>query len=218
MISIYGLTEAGPVATASDEEKIGWDGEGDFLGDMAPGMSVTIADDGEIAVASPGLFSGYIGQKELGEGEAFATGDLGRIVEHDGREALILIGRVKDMIIRAAVNIYPATLEADLRAIADHHDHRLLREVALIGLWDEDKQDEAVVFCWQPMSDRQVDEDALHHQVHKVTGEDAKPDFMMKVDPMPVTGRLNKVDKAKLRALAAERFGLSAVPRGQRQQ
>jgi hypothetical protein len=37
------------------------------------------------------------------------------------------------------------------------------------------------------------------------------------VDPMPVTGRLNKVDKAALRRLAAAKFGLSAAPRGQQQ-
>jgi acyl-CoA synthetase (AMP-forming)/AMP-acid ligase II len=215
--TIYGLTEAGPVATASDAEKIAWDGDGDLLGRLAPGMTTRIADNGEIMVASPGLFTGYIGQPELGEDEAFATGDLGRIVERDGEETLILMGRAKDMIIRAAVNIYPATLEADLRAIADHHGHRLLREAALIGLWDEEKQDEAVVLCWQPMAETEVDEGVLEHAVHEVTGEDAKPDFMMRVDPMPVTGRQNKVDKAALRTQAAAKFGLSAVPRGQRQ-
>ncbi len=215
--TIYGLTEAGPVASASDAEKIAWDGEGDLLGRLAPGMTTRIAENGEIMVASPGLFTGYIGQPELQAEEAFATGDLGRIVERNGEDTLILMGRAKDMIIRAAVNIYPATLEADLRAIGDHHGERLLREAALVGLWDEEKQDEAVVLCWQPIAGKAVDESVLERAVLDVTGQDAKPDFMMKVEPMPVTGRLNKVDKAALRSLAAAKFGLSAVPRGQRQ-
>lgn len=215
--AIYGLTEAGPVATASDADKIAWDGPGDLLGRVADGMEAAIGEDGEISVSGPGMFSGYIGQPELPYGAPFATGDLGRIVDYEGAPALVLIGRAKDMIIRAAVNIYPATLEADLRAITDHSGKRMLREAALVGLWDETRQDEAVVFCWQPMADIVIDETALNRAVHDVTGEDAKPDFTMRVEPMPVTGRQNKVDKAALRKMAAERFGLSAVPRGQRQ-
>ena len=215
--AIYGLTEAGPVATASDKEKIAWDGEGDYLGRLVPGTAAKIAQDGEICVESRALFNGYIGQEELAENDSFATGDLGKIIDRGGEPTLILLGRAKDMIIRAAVNIYPATLEAGLRAITDHSGNRLLRETALIGVWDEAKQDEEVVLCWQPMAGTEIDEGDLEHKVLSVTGQDARPDFMMKLDPMPVTGRQNKVDKAALRSLAAAKFGLSAVPRGQRQ-
>lgn len=215
--TIYGLTEAGPVATSSDEEKINWDGDGDLLGRLAPGMNATIGEKSEIMISGPGMFSGYTGQSEFASGDSFATGDLGQIVDQNDEPMLVLIGRAKDMIIRAAVNIYPATLESDLRAITNHAGDRMLREVALVGVWDEAKQDEEVVLCWQPMAGIDVDENQLAREVHDVTGEDAKPDFMMRLDPMPVTGRLNKVDKAALRTLAAERFGLSAVPRGQQQ-
>ena len=217
IVSLYGATEAGPVATASDTEKLAWDGEGDLLGRLMPGTEASIAEDGEIAISGPSMFSGYIGQAEFNPGDRFKTGDLGKIVDRDGEQMLVLIGRAKDMIIRAAVNIYPATLESDLRAITNHAGERMLREVALIGLWDEEKQDEEVVLCWQPIAGVEVHEHALARAVHEVTGEDAKPDYMMKVDPMPVTGRLNKVDKSALRLLAAERFGLNPVPRGQRQ-
>jgi acyl-CoA synthetase (AMP-forming)/AMP-acid ligase II len=213
---IYGLTEVGPVAWASDHEKIAWDGEGDLLGRVMPGTTAKIGENDEIQLISPSLFNGYIGQEELPAGGTFATGDLGRMVERNGEQLLVLIGRAKDMIIRAAVNIYPATLEADLRAITDNSGKRLLREVAMIGLWDEVKQDEAVVLCWQPMAETRVDEASLSRLVHAVTGDAAKPDFMMMCDPLPVRGRLNKVDKAALRAQAAAKFGLSAVPRGQR--
>ena len=213
---IYGLTEAGPVAEASDHEKLAWDGDGDLLGRVMPGTEARIDENEEILLTGPTLFNGYIGQEELPEGGAFATGDLGRVDNRDGEELLVLAGRAKDMIIRAAVNIYPATLEADLRAITDGDGNRILREVAMIGLWDEAKQDEVVVLCWQPIADAKIDEGALQRSVHAVTGDAANPDFMMKCDPLPVRGRLNKVDKAALRAQAAERFGLSPVPRGQR--
>jgi acyl-CoA synthetase (AMP-forming)/AMP-acid ligase II len=213
---IYGLTEAGPVASASDREKIAWNGEGDLLGRVMPGSTAQIDDNGEIQLVSPALFNGYIGQEELPEGSPFATGDLGRLVEQDGEELLVLIGRAKDMIIRAGINIYPATLEADLRAITDHSGNRLLREVAMIGLWDEAKQDEVVVLCWQPIADARIDEGYLRRAVHHVTGDAANPDFMMRCEPLPVRGRLNKVDKAALRAEAAAKYGLSPTPRGQR--
>jgi acyl-CoA synthetase (AMP-forming)/AMP-acid ligase II len=209
---VYGLTEAGPVTHASDREKINWDGEGDLLGHLMPGTRATIDDKGEIAIAGPTLFTGYVGQSEIRKGSTFATGDLGRLVEIDGEEMLVLMGRAKDMIIRAAVNIYPATLEAGLRGLTDHAGKRMLREAALIGLWDETKQDEAVVLCWQPMPGTVVDEAALARAVVSVTGEAARPNFMLRCDPIPVTGRQNKVDKQALRALAAERFGLKTTP------
>jgi acyl-CoA synthetase (AMP-forming)/AMP-acid ligase II len=209
---VYGLTEAGPVAHVSDREKIGWEGDGDLLGHLMPGTRVMIDDNGEIAIAGATLFTGYVGQPEIAEGGSFATGDLGRLVEIDGGEMLVLLGRAKDMIIRAAVNIYPATLEAGLRALTDHAGRRMLREAALIGLWDETKQDEAVVLCWQPMSGVVVDEGALARAVVSVTGEAARPDFMLRCDPIPVTGRQNKVDKQALRALAADRFSLKTTP------
>ena len=213
---IYGLTEAGPVAVASADEKISWDGEGDLLGRLIPGTQAEITEQGEIAVTGDALFSGYIGQEEHRPGDPYTTGDLGKIIDRNGESFLVLLGRAKDMIIRAAVNIYPATLEADLRAIADGGGQRLLREAALIGLWDETKQDEAVVLCWQPMAGADVHASDLERAVLAVTGQDARPDFMMKLDPMPVTGRQNKVDKAALRAMAATQFGLGTAPRGQR--
>lgn len=216
-VSVYGLTEAGPVAVASGEEKIRWEGEGDLLGRVLAGTKVRIGDKGEVAVSGPSLFSGYIGQDEFGPDDWFSTGDIGRLEEHGGQEVLVLLGRAKDMIIRAAVNIYPATLEPALRAITNQSGERIIREVALVGLWDEAKQDEEVVLCWQPIAGAKVEERNLLRAVLEVTGEDAKPDHMMQVNPMPVTGRLNKVDKAALRRLAAERFGFSPAPRGQQQ-
>lgn len=213
---IYGLTEAGPVVTASDADKVNWDGKGDYLGKLMPGTSARISESGEIVLSGPSLFSGYLGQDELPPGGDFATGDLGEIVERDGEPALVLVGRAKDMIIRAAVNIYPATLEADLREITNGSGQKILRDAALIGLWDEDKQDEAVVLCWQPAAGVNVTEAEVARRAAAVTGTSAAPDHLLLCDPMPVRGRLNKVDKVELRRRAAEKFGLSAVPRGQR--
>lgn len=213
--TIYGLTEAGPVAYASAEEKLAWTGQGDFVGRLMPEIEAERTASGEIVIKGPSVFLGYVGQAVRNPSEGFPTGDLGEVVEAGGRTCLTLLGRAKDMIIRAGVNIYPSTLEADLRAISDGSGRRLLREAALIGLWNEATQDEVVVLAWQPMAGMVVDEVVLARDVERITGVAAKPDYMLRVDPMPVTGRQNKVDKAALRTLAAERFGLAAVPRGQ---
>lgn len=61
IITIYGLTEVGPVCTATAEEKISWfRKEGDFLGTPLPGIRIEIDrtkdDTGEILVRSPSLY------------------------------------------------------------------------------------------------------------------------------------------------------------------
>ncbi|MCW5695729.1 MAG: acyl--CoA ligase [Bauldia sp.] len=213
VMAIYGMTEAAAVAIATAEEKLAWTGEGDFVGRLMPGVTATTDESGEIVIDSPSLFTGYTGQPDRPPGGGFATGDLGRVVDHNGAPALVLLGRAKDMIIRAGVNIYPATLEAGLRAVTGSDGRRLLRDAALVGLWDDRTQDEVVVLCWQPMADTIVDEAQLARRIETVTGGDARPDFLLKVDPMPVTGRQNKVDKVALRAMAAARFGLGQAPR-----
>jgi acyl-CoA synthetase (AMP-forming)/AMP-acid ligase II len=215
VIALYGATEAGPVAWTTAAEKLGWQGEGDFVGRIAPDKRVEIADSGEVIVRGRGLFTGYVGQPALGPDEGFATGDIGRVVDVAGRPGLVLLGRGKDMIIRAGVNIYPSTLEGSLRGIVGGNGEKLLREAVLIGLWSPDKQDEEVVLCWQPHRGVDVAEADLMKRVSVITGENAKPDRLMKVETMPTTGRLQKIDKAALRKTAAERFGLGVALPGQ---
>lgn len=77
---------------------------------------------GEIAIASSSLFSGYL------RGEAYdrssflesyyRSGDLGFLWEHQGRAHLFVTGRLKDMIIIAGENHYPADLEQAAESIA----------------------------------------------------------------------------------------------------
>lgn len=213
VLAIYGLTEAGPVAIASADEKIAWNQRGDFVGQLTPGTTAE-ADGGgvgEIIIHSDALFTGYLGQSERPANEGLRTGDLGRIVQTENGEALVLLGRAKDMIIRAGVNVYPSTIESELRAIQSNGG-RLLREAALIGLWDKTKQDEAIVLCYQPMNGVHVSEHSLKSEVESITGADARPDFFLLVDPIPVTGRQNKVDKEALRDLASRRFCLARKP------
>ena len=97
-----------PVASVDMMEKLAWQGEGDLVGAPLPGSRARIGEDGELYVAGDQLCDRYLGSKSLTE---VATGDLARL-DDDGR--IVLLGRVKDMIIRGRFNIYPALYEGKI--------------------------------------------------------------------------------------------------------
>jgi len=85
--------------------------------------------EGEIHVRSPYTMIGYWRNHEatgqsIKPGRWLATGDIGRIV--DGR--LYINSRARDMILRAAENIYPIEIEGRLE------QHPQVRETAVIGV------------------------------------------------------------------------------------
>jgi acyl-CoA synthetase (AMP-forming)/AMP-acid ligase II len=214
IVVIYGMTEAGPVCSVTAREKLAFDGEGDLVGRPLGEMTVeTIAgkdtgDAGEVIVKGPSLFSGYLEDTPRGKDEGFAAGDLGRIVTVNGENMLALLGRKKDMILRNGVNIYPATFEETIALYADGRDQRPLREAALVGLWNEERQDEDVALCLEPGPNAKLDLAAVRKYVDKICGPAVSPDHILVVDPFPVTGRLNKVDKVALRKICREKLGL----------
>jgi len=195
------------------QDKLAYRGGGDLVGSPLPQVRLEIdraAGDehvGEVVVHGPSLYSGYLGQPERGSEEGLRTGDLGKLVIVDGRSVLALVGRGKDMIIRNGVNIYPLSFEAAIGDLADRQGRPLLRECSLVGVWNADRQDEDVVLCVQPAAGAAFDLDAVRKHAERVCGTDAKPDHCLVVDPIPVTGRQNKVDKAALRRTCAKRLG-----------
>ena len=121
----YGLTETTAPATLNTPEliKIG------TVGPPLPGVSIQIADDGEILVKGSSVFSAYR-NNETATTDAivdgwFHTGDIGEL-DNDG--FLRITGRKKELLITAGgKNVAPAVLEGRLRS------HPLVSQCIVVG-------------------------------------------------------------------------------------
>jgi len=122
----YGLTETSPAAAVNrpDRQKIG------TVGQPLPGVSVRIAEDGEVLIKGKIVFPGYWGN-EKATAEAFTedgwfrTGDLGEL---DDEGFLTITGRKKEIIVTAGgKNVAPAVLEDRLRG------HGLISQCMVVG-------------------------------------------------------------------------------------
>lgn len=121
----YGLTETTAPATVNlaTKSKIG------TVGPALPGVSIRIADDGEIEVKGVCVFKEYWKNPEATaaafDGEWFKTGDLGAF-DDDG--FLSITGRKKEIIVTAGgKNVAPAALEDPIRS------NPLVGQVVVVG-------------------------------------------------------------------------------------
>jgi long-chain acyl-CoA synthetase len=121
----YGLTETSPVIALNDPSayKLG------TVGRILPNLDVKIAEDGEILVKGPSVFSGYWNMldetRNAFEGDWFKTGDVG-MIDPDG--FLIITDRKKDLIKTSGGKfIAPQPIENSLKT------NPLVSEAAVIG-------------------------------------------------------------------------------------
>ena len=122
----YGLTEtsAGATINRPDAQRIG------TVGKPVPGAAVRIAQDGEVEISGPHVFTGYFGDETATRAALtadgwFRTGDLGRL---DSEGFLTITGRKKEIIVTAAgKNVAPNVLEDALRA------HPLVSQAVVVG-------------------------------------------------------------------------------------
>ena len=122
----YGLTETSPAAAVNMTEHI----RVGTVGRPLPGVSIRIADDGEVAIRGDIVFPGYwhndAATAEVIDPDGwFLTGDLGQL-DDDGY--LSITGRKKELIVTAGgKNVAPAVLEDRIRA------HALVSQCMVIG-------------------------------------------------------------------------------------
>jgi acyl-CoA synthetase (AMP-forming)/AMP-acid ligase II len=150
----FGATETGGgsmVTDTFDPEKM----QSETVGRLYKGMEAKVVDDdrrelptgevGELAVRLPGTMLGYWKAPEttaeaLDDKGWYYTGDLATIDEEGYYR---IVGRKKNMIIRAGQNIFPAEIEAHLITMPG------IQNVSVVGVPDE-MQGEAVWAFIQP--------------------------------------------------------------------
>lgn len=110
----YGATEAGGIANTSRfRHPVG------KVGKVSTLAKVELAEDGEVLVKGPAVTSGYWRDPEAtrqswDEQGRYHTGDIGRF---DEKGNLVLLGRKRNMIVRAdGLKVYPEDIEQALHA------------------------------------------------------------------------------------------------------
>ncbi|TQL19016.1 long-chain acyl-CoA synthetase [Streptomyces sp. SLBN-134] len=121
----YGLTESTAAATANPPERTRYG----TVGRAIPGVTVHIADDGEIWLRGDNLFQGYLNNPKATDETLrdgwLATGDLGSLDE-DGY--LTITGRKKEILVTSGgKSVSPGVLEERVR------DHPLVNQCIVVG-------------------------------------------------------------------------------------
>ncbi|PZO55661.1 MAG: acid--CoA ligase [Alphaproteobacteria bacterium] len=137
----YGMTETGPTAFVAAPEdaltKIGSVGKPQMLLEVrivdGKGEEVAVGESGEIWMRGPGVTPGYWKRPEetakaINAEGWLKSGDIGR---RDADGCYYVAGRIKEMYISGAENVYPAEIE---NALARHPS---VLEAAIIGVADE---------------------------------------------------------------------------------
>lgn len=139
VIESYGLSETSPAATLHrpDANRVG------SVGRAIEGVEVRIFDEemrelpagetGQIAIRGHNVMKGYWRHPDataeaITDDGWFLSGDLGRI-DDDGY--VYVVGRLKDMILRGGLNVYPREVEDVL------YSHPSVVEAAVVGVPDE---------------------------------------------------------------------------------
>ena len=206
----YGMSETAATLTVTPLSMSAAE-RGKTVGECIDGAQVKLLEDtGEICCKSASMMLGVMCQGGrldtcLDNEGWFHTGDVG---EMDADGMLSIVGRLKDMVIRGGINIFPAEIEA---AYAENPD---VEACCVVGCPDDELGERtclAVVLKpgAQPTA-RELRQWARGRiEKHKV------PDYVIKMDAFPYLGN-SKIDKQQLKQqvggiIAAQRV---AKPKG----
>ncbi len=196
----YGLTETAPVLTVNPRGrwKIG------TVGVAIPGVTLRIADDGEVLARGPNIMAGYFNMQEATEAVLrngwFYTGDIGTLDE-DGY--LTITDRKKDILVTASgKNVAPGPIESLLKR------DPIISEAVLIG--DRRRFITALIVPNLPIiQQRMVKGEALASPLEELlVREDVRALFQSVVDD--VNGQLSQFEQVKRFTLLPTEFTIAS--------
>ena len=190
----FGITECSPGISGVRSEAPRSDNS---VGTLVPGIearivgrdgvALTNGEIGELHVRGPNVMRGYyrapdLTAKAIDPHGWFNTGDLARF---EG-EALFIVGRTKEMIIRSGFNVYPAEIEAVLST------HSAVVQCAVIGRSVEGNE-EIVAFVQLLKGSTATAQDLMAHVAPQLTSY-KRPSEIILMDALPATstGKLLK--------------------------
>jgi acyl-CoA synthetase (AMP-forming)/AMP-acid ligase II len=200
----YGLTEAAPTVSQTRLDAPRADTS---VGTAIPGVELRIVgkdgadvapgEAGELWVRGPNLMQGYYRAPEqtfdaIKPGGWLNTGDMAR---RDLDEALFIVGRTKELIIRSGFNVFPLEVETVLNA------HPAVTQSAVVGRTLPDGDEEVVAFV-QPAPRARVDADALRAWAAGRLAPYKRPSRIVLMDALPAAAT-GKVLKHVLKTMAA---------------
>jgi acyl-CoA synthetase (AMP-forming)/AMP-acid ligase II len=199
----YGSTEAPTITTctAGDGADKARDTDGHSVGDAVirvvdpvSNRSVPAGERGEVLLRGPELFVGYADEGQTKEAVRrgwFATGDLGTL---DGEGWLTIVGRVKDLIIRAGENIASAEVERLLEL------HPGVRQAVVVGCPDQRVGERVAAFI---VGDRHLDvKECQRWFAAQGVARFKTPELVVHLEEIPLLG-IGKPDRPALRARVA---------------
>ena len=185
----YGMTETG---VNLSNPLIGERRSG-TVGLPLPNVEVKIDGEevGELLIKGPNVFSGYLNDTEKTK-ESFTNGwfKTGDLASKDADGYYKIVGRIKEVIITAGLNVYPAEVEATLNNIPG------VEESAVIGTPDEDLGEKVTAFIVQRPGSN-LDEHSIRKATWEYLAPYKRPSIIKIVNSLP-RNAMGKVEKSKL--------------------
>jgi long-chain acyl-CoA synthetase len=194
LLNAYGITECAPGISGVRAEEPRHDTS---VGTILPGIEVRlvgadgapVADGevGELHVRGPNVMRGYYRAAEataaaINDEGWFNTGDLARF---EG-EALFIVGRTKELIIRSGFNVYPAEVEAVLSA------HPAVVQSAVIGRAVHANEEVVAYVQLLPGATATADELMAHASRHLTAYKRPSEIVILEALPASSTGKILK--------------------------
>lgn len=166
------------------------------------GKEVPKGEIGEVMVSGPGCSVGYFRDPETTRQTWsldgwIKTGDMAKFDEDDN---LIIVGRIKDMIIRGGQNIYPIEIENILLR------HPKISNVAIVGMHDSVLGERACAYIVARPGQSISFEEMVSYLKQKNIASFKIPERLEVVTRLPMLADVGKVDKKLLRQEIAEKL------------
>jgi len=210
LVDYYGTSEGGGISVLAPHEQLAFPqtvGRPAFRVEIEivdeAGRALPAGESGRLRYRGPGVSRRHVsGEGELLTGDAegwLYPGDLARLLPSGHVQ---LVGRIKDVIIRGGVNIYPAEIESVLSA------HPAIAEVCVCGLAHAELG-ESVAAAVVLREGRKLDSAAVQAYARERLAAYKVPDRIV-FPPVLPRNSSGKVVRAELRALFKDEISGSA--------